>query len=138
MTQPKPRLKVFEDLHPIDQDKITRNEVTGCWDWVAGRDGGGYGTVRRHGRVLKAHRYIYELFRGPINTNIGHLDHLCRVRHCVNPDHLEPVTAQLNGWRGIASIEGDLPYDLMEKVYGIVKQAYKRGVLEGIRQAGSR
>lgn len=121
-----------------DRDKIKVNEKSGCWEWIASRDNSGYGSVKRHGRVLKAHRYIYEMVRGPINTNIHHLDHLCRVRHCVNPEHLEPVTPQTNSWRGAGSIEGDLPLDLTEKVYALVVRAYRRGVLEGIRQAGGR
>ena len=52
-----------------------------------------------------AHRYVYELFRGPIPD--GHvLDHVkkkgCKHRDCVNPDHLEPVTQQENTLRGDA------------------------------------
>jgi hypothetical protein len=131
-------LLAFGDLHPLDQQKIFVNDKTGCWEWVAYRDKYGYGSVRRNGRVLKAHRYVYELFRGSINTNIHHLDHTCRVRWCVNPDHLEPVTAQMNAWRGVGSIEGDLPHDLLIQTFRLVQRAYKRGVLDGIRQAGPR
>lgn len=77
----------------------------GCWIWTGQRNREGYGrfahgsrTTRVH--VVQAHRYAYELVHGPI-TNDLHLDHLCRVTRCVNPDHLEPVTPQVNVLRGI-------------------------------------
>ncbi|WP_187280760.1 HNH endonuclease signature motif containing protein [Microbispora sp. CSR-4] len=47
---------------------------------------------------LLAHRAAYELYFGPIPDGLQ-LDHLCRVRHCVNPAHLEPVTGQENTLR---------------------------------------
>jgi hypothetical protein len=47
-----------------------------------------------------AHRLFYEQLVGPIPDGLQ-LDHLCRVRHCVNPDHLEPVTQTANVLRGI-------------------------------------
>ena len=51
----------------------------------------GYGQVRRNNRMVKAHRLAYELFVGPIPDGLQ-LDHLCRNRACVRPDHLEPAT----------------------------------------------
>ena len=64
----------------------------GCWIWQQHRTSEGYGGYSgvNGGQVL-AHRYSYELFVGPIPEGL-HIDHLCRVRECVNPDHLEPVT----------------------------------------------
>lgn len=64
----------------------------GCWLWprtLLARDGYGLATVKR--RTHRAHRLAYELFIGPIPSGLES-DHLCRVRHCVNPDHLEMVT----------------------------------------------
>ncbi|MEU7240240.1 HNH endonuclease signature motif containing protein [Streptomyces sparsogenes] len=46
-----------------------------------------------------AHRFAYETLVGPIPEHLQ-LDHLCRVRHCVNPDHLEPVSSRENTRRG--------------------------------------
>lgn len=65
-----------------------------CWLWRGHLTRGGYGQFES--RV--AHRAAYELFVGPIPDGLQ-LDHLCRVRNCVNPTHLEPVTAQENTLR---------------------------------------
>lgn len=71
-----------------------------CWIWTAAKVPAGYGFMRWDGRNQPAHRIAYQLLVGPIPT--GHvLDHLCRVRVCVNPDHLEPVTHRVNLLRGV-------------------------------------
>lgn len=63
-----------------------------CWLWTGALTGNGYGQIRlkdgsRHG----VHRFAYELVVGPIPDGL-YLDHICRVRNCVRPSHLEPVT----------------------------------------------
>ncbi|QOR55386.1 MAG: hypothetical protein SHS37scaffold145_37 [Phage 71_18] len=72
----------------------------GCWLWTAGTNSGGYAQVKRRGKKRMVHRLVYELLVGPIPEALV-LDHLCRVRHCVNPAHLEPVTQQVNIGRGV-------------------------------------
>jgi len=63
-----------------------------CWLWIAARDRkAGYGTIGYQGKVVKAHRLAYEMLVGPIPSD-REIDHLCRVRNCVNPEHLELVT----------------------------------------------
>jgi hypothetical protein len=72
-----------------------------CWLWTGTRARNGYGRFRKDhgGPSFAAHRLAYELLVGPIPE--GHdLDHLCRVRRCVNPAHLEPVTRAVNLARG--------------------------------------
>ena len=74
----------------------------GCWEWTGYVTPQGYGTLfggPSVARPLLAHRVSYELARGPIPSG-RELDHLCRNRRCVNPAHLEPVTALVNWERG--------------------------------------
>lgn len=71
-----------------------------CWLWTAATHPDGYGKFRADGRVLVyAHRWSYESLVGPIPEGLT-LDHLCRTRNCVNPEHLEPVTNRVNILRG--------------------------------------
>jgi hypothetical protein len=71
----------------------------GCWLWTAGLSQDGYGLFREGpGRTRPAHRWAYEHIVGEIPEGLQ-LDHLCRVRNCVNPNHLEPVTAAENSRR---------------------------------------
>lgn len=73
--------------------KVERVE-DGCWLWTASLTGDGYGRISlggKFGPMGLAHRVAYELLVGPIPEGLE-LDHLCRVRRCVNPEHLEPVT----------------------------------------------
>lgn len=64
-------------------------------------NGRGYGQIGCSGTVKMAHRAVYEALVGPIPEGLE-LDHLCKNRLCVNPDHLEPVTHQENVKRGRA------------------------------------
>lgn len=67
----------------------------GCWLWTGALAGGGYGKGWSNGRTVLAHRWAYQLLVGAVPEGLE-LDHLCRVRRCVNPEHLEPVTASVN------------------------------------------
>ena len=79
-------------------------QASGCWHWTGSRDGAGYGRLsdplRPKSGSMGAHRLSYEMFVGPIPEGL-HIDHLCRVPRCVNPEHLEPVTQRENTLRGI-------------------------------------
>lgn len=70
---------------------------SGCWLWEHSITEGGYGKfyVPSLRRNVWAHRFSYEAFVGPIPEGLQ-IDHLCRVRCCVNPLHLEPVTRSVN------------------------------------------
>lgn len=77
----------------------SRIEVTGfCWLWRGNVNDSGYGRVRVDGTLHRAHRFIYQVLVEPLPPAL-HLDHLCRVTICVNPDHLEPVTPKVNNAR---------------------------------------
>lgn len=71
----------------------------GCWLWTAARKADGYGVFAIERAAKRAHRVSYEALVGPIPSGLQ-LDHLCRTRHCVNPDHLEPVSQHENNRRG--------------------------------------
>lgn len=76
------------------------NKTENCWLWT-GAISDGYGSVNvGNGKYDKAHRVSYRLLKGGI-PNALHLDHLCRQRNCVNPDHLEPVSMRENLNRGL-------------------------------------
>jgi len=79
--------------------KISPEPNTGCWLWAGGDAGEGYGASYHNKKVKRAHIVVYELLVGPVPQGLT-LDHTCRVRCCVNPDHLEPVTRVVNIMRG--------------------------------------
>lgn len=80
------------------KDKILARSIpepnSGCWLWlgVIGKHkvSGGYGLINHRGKKVRAHRLSYEVFVGKIPSGTE-LDHLCRMKCCVNPEHLEPV-----------------------------------------------
>lgn len=78
-------------------------QVGGCWIWTATCSTNGYGQFWSEDRVnVPAHRQAYEFEVGTIPSGMV-LDHLCRIKSCVNPDHLEVVTQSENVLRGLAS-----------------------------------
>lgn len=84
-------------------EKVSPEPNSGCWLWTASasrnQSGFAYGHIRCDGKLEKAHRVAYRLFRGPIPAGTE-IDHLCRVTLCVNPSHLEAVPHRENVLRG--------------------------------------
>jgi len=74
--------------------KVAPADANGCRLWTAGKCQG-YGSFRCGVKIAKVHRISYELAKGPIPEGLV-IDHLCRVRHCVAPEHLEAVTSAEN------------------------------------------
>ena len=76
-----------------------RPDLGPCWLWTDGQDSKGYGRFKVETKGRKAHVVGYELLVGPTPNGLEP-DHLCRVRHCVRPSHLEWVTHKVNVLRG--------------------------------------
>lgn len=97
----------MSDFPPGAHDRFWRKVVKtdGCWLWTGYRDRAGYGHTRHpgqtRGRMAFVHRIAYEFTNGPIPEGLE-IDHLCRVRNCVNPAHLEAVTHRENMLRSTA------------------------------------
>lgn len=75
--------------------------IDDCWLWVGSRNTQGYGQMWYKGGRVVVHRLAYRALVGEIPEGLV-IDHLCRVRNCVNPDHLEVVTSRENTLRGNA------------------------------------
>lgn len=102
----RPEIDRFNEKYIVD-------EATGCWNWAGSLVGRNAKSPAERGvfylgpghdrtRVL-AYRWSYEHFVGPIPEGLQ-IDHLCRNPRCVNPEHLEPVTARENVRRGTSHI----------------------------------
>jgi HNH endonuclease len=93
-----------DDLPPRIKAKI-RVDENGCWIWLGGTDRpGGYGRVKWQGKMVTAHRLVRHILVQdisivPLNRKVDVIDHLCLVKSCVNPDHLEVVSAHENNKR---------------------------------------
>jgi hypothetical protein len=95
-------------------------DENGCWVWQLFINVGGYGAVRKDGKQYLAHRLAYIEKYGDIPSGLQ-LDHLCRNRRCINPDHLEPVTHATNGRRGKAA-------KITKEIADKIKELYSQGL----------
>ena len=107
-----PEIRLLENINKTDT----------CWFWTGFKNKAGYGLIYINRKLTRAHRLSYEIYKGEIPKNLV-LDHLCRVRHCVNPKHLEAVTSRENTLRG-------LPYRNTPKK--------ENGLPLGVRREGKR
>ena len=70
-------------------------KTEGCWWWKRTKERNIYGSFSLRGRTVLAHRFAYQLLRGPIPMGLGLL-HQCDNPACVNPDHVRPGTQKQN------------------------------------------
>lgn len=95
----KPVVIVGNDL---DRFMSHVEKTSDCWLWVGAQKGRGYGKFHLKGTAsgVSAHRFAYEYFKKKISPQMQ-IDHLCRVKLCVNPEHLEEVTNRENTLRAV-------------------------------------
>jgi hypothetical protein len=107
-----PRIIITDDMltaKAVDRFWAKVRKTPGCWEWTATK-GEGYGSFALkdlNGWVMvRAHVLSYRLRHGSLDYSLR-LDHLCRNRACVNPDHLEQVTQRINILRGVGVAVGN-------------------------------
>jgi len=83
-------------------EKVDASDPDRCWPWTGHLARNGYGRFSVGGKPEEAHRVAYELSIGAIPLGYT-IDHLCRVRHCENPKHLQAVTSDENRRRGASN-----------------------------------
>jgi hypothetical protein len=96
---------------PFQYEERDCGYTTPCWVWLGSRSPEGYGRIG----VAYAHRISYERHVGPIPEDL-HIDHLCRNKTCVNPEHLEPVTQAENQRRATAKLTREDVWGIREAV----------------------
>jgi hypothetical protein len=100
--------------------KVRRNiklcPETGCWLWQGDKSRNGYGRMYYRNFRYMAHKMVYGLYCGDwLDDNKKQLDHLCEVRNCVNPRHMEKVTQEVNLKRRFGNRRKHPP--IKEKIY---------------------
>ena len=79
----------------VDKNGPSTATLGQCWLWTASTDSKGYGCFNNGMKMVRAHQFSFIQTKGIIAEGLE-LDHLCRRRNCVNPDHLESITHREN------------------------------------------
>ena len=103
--------------------KVSKN---GCWEWLHAIVPSGYAYFWWKGKTRRAARVFYEIRYGKIGKN-KQIDHLCRNRRCVNPRHLESVSAKENIRRSRLTT---LTYEKVRKIKKLSKTKLQREIAE--------
>lgn len=111
-------------------DKVVKTES--CWIWSGHITDSGYGQFRYMGKTHRAHRVSYILKHGSIDDSLV-IDHLCKNKKCVNPEHLDLVTQKENVSRGLS---GKVNNAQSRKTHCPEGHEYSRKTKNGYRVCG--
>lgn len=93
------RLAALIAVQPDETERVPG--IGGCWLWTGNhRSRNGYGRLWYEGRLVQAHRFVYQVYVGSVGPRVV-LDHECRNRPCVRPSHLTPRSGRANTLRGV-------------------------------------
>lgn len=121
------RSRSDEDLYKIDKN-------SGCWNFIRALKHDGYGGMKRKGKQILAHRYFYEKYKDEIPEGLQ-IDHLCRNKKCVNPNHLEPVTGAENTRRANSTKLTKESVHLIRELWAKTKWTQRElGILFGVHR----
>jgi hypothetical protein len=133
----------MEPLPKHIADKIQKDSETGCWEWLGSLSHNGYPMSSLKNKRIRVHRLTYERFVGEIPEGMQ-IDHLCKNTRCVNPDHLESVTQQVNIQRGVSAtktkcrkghpLTGENLHTEIRKKTGTVKRGCKICRAEAVKR----
>jgi len=87
--------RLSKNMSPEDRFWARVQKTDTCWLWL-GATSGGYGRIMVNNVSMGAHKFSYEMHTGTKVAPHMVVDHLCEVKACVRPDHLEPVTQAEN------------------------------------------
>lgn len=93
----------------------------GCWIWPYAINSQGYGQLQINKVHYAAHKWIYTSLKGPV-PHKTELDHLCRNRACINPEHLQVVTHKENCRRGYNAKLNEDKVAAIKKLHGKLTQ----------------
>lgn len=89
-------MKRLKELPKNIREKIWVNPETGCWEWIGSLTApNGYAQIGINGDKIVVHNLVYELLIGKMDDGLEP-DHICLIKRCVNPEHIEPVTHSEN------------------------------------------
>jgi len=88
---------------PLNMQNKIAADTSGCWNWTGATNSSGYSSVFYGGKSWLGHRVAYTVTVGQIPVGLT-IDHLCRNKGCVNPEHLEAVTGAENNRRAAEAI----------------------------------
>lgn len=115
-----------------DNELYKVNPVNNCWEFVGCLTHNGYGQMKRNRKHLRANRYFYEKYVNKIPVNYQ-IDHLCKNRKCVNPKHLEAISAKENVQR---SSVAKLSRNQVKEIRSKYLLRYKQTVLASLFNIG--